>query len=135
MGYYGVFLYDGVSSKRQNIHRLVAKEFLSPVSGKSKVNHKDTNKLNNRADNLEWCTQRENISHAIKRGTNKQGVPNNSCSLPVVQLTKDGKFVQEFPSQMEAFRKTVIYDSSICSCLKGRHKTAGGFKWEYKKEA
>ena len=55
----------------QYVHRLVAKAFVPMVEGKNIVNHKDGNKMNNRADNLEWCTQAENIAHSIANGTFK----------------------------------------------------------------
>jgi hypothetical protein len=42
--------------------------FLSPVEGKSEVNHKDANKMNARVDNLEWSTRSENMQHAWKLG-------------------------------------------------------------------
>lgn len=49
------------------VHRLVATAFLG---GSSKtVNHIDGNKLNNRLDNLEWATIKENVDHALKLGT------------------------------------------------------------------
>ena len=35
---------------------------------KAEINHKDTNKLNNRADNLEWCTRKQNMKHAYDNG-------------------------------------------------------------------
>ena len=47
------------------IHRLVASAFLPDWNPVLEVNHKDGNKLNNRADNLEMCTRKENYQHAI----------------------------------------------------------------------
>ena len=63
-GYYSVKLYDGLGiSNRKNVlvHRLVASHFI----GKSKlmVNHKDSNKVNNSLDNLEFINNRENVAH------------------------------------------------------------------------
>lgn len=49
-------------------HRVVALHFLEQTDSKKQVNHKDCNKLNNHIDNLEWCTQRENMQHASANG-------------------------------------------------------------------
>lgn len=48
------------------VHRIVAKAFLKPIEGKTHVNHKDGNHSNNRVDNLEWCTQKENNLHSFR---------------------------------------------------------------------
>lgn len=41
--------------------------------GCDEVNHKDGNKCNNVADNLEWCTKSENMIHAYKMGLQTKG--------------------------------------------------------------
>lgn len=58
---------DGVSVTKK-VHRLVADAFLEKVEGKNIINHKDGNPLNNLVENLEWCTNKENINHAIETG-------------------------------------------------------------------
>ncbi len=48
---------------RRRVHRLVAEAFIPNPKGLPVVNHKDGNKHNNRLDNLEWVSYRENTSH------------------------------------------------------------------------
>ena len=52
-------------------------------------------------------------------------------SIPIIQFTKDGTFVKEWPSAYEAEHQLGIHQSNICSCLKGRLKSTGGFVWRY----
>ena len=54
-------------------------------------------------------------------------------SIPVLQFTKDGIFVKEWPSAKEACRQLNIGPPNLCHCLKGRYKSAGGYIWKYKK--
>lgn len=61
-----------VRRKTHMLHRLVALAFIPNIEGKSFVNHKDGNKLNNHVDNLEWCTASENNQHARETGLNVQ---------------------------------------------------------------
>jgi len=64
-----VCLYLGARNKRatKTVHRLVAEYFLRKKKG-CEVNHKDGNKKNNCASNLEWVTRSENIQHSFKNG-------------------------------------------------------------------
>lgn len=52
------------NTQRHSIHRMVAECYIPNPLNKPQVNHKDLNKLNNHADNLEWVTISENTTHA-----------------------------------------------------------------------
>ena len=69
--YIRVALYKEGKAVWRNVHVLVAKAFVENPLNKPHVNHIDGDKLNSRADNLEWCTTMENHQHACDRGLNK----------------------------------------------------------------
>ena len=66
-GYLYVPLCNYGSRKNHYIHRLVAEHFVEKQAGYDCVNHKDYNVRNNRSDNLEWCTQKQNILYSAHR--------------------------------------------------------------------
>ena len=49
----------------------------------------------------------------------------------ILQFSKDGEFIAEYPSIMEASRQTGCYQSHICACCKGKRKSCGGYIWKY----
>ena len=69
-GYYRISLYIDGKPKTYKLHRLIAECFLEKQEGKTQVNHKDCDKLNNEVSNLEWCNNSENQLHAYKHGLN-----------------------------------------------------------------
>lgn len=67
-GYVHVGLCKNGKTKQCNVHRLVAQAFIPNPNNLQVVHHKDDNKSNNRVENLEWCTQKENVHHTIAAG-------------------------------------------------------------------
>lgn len=67
-GYIVVGMCKDKVQKLHSVHRLVAEAFIPNPLNLPVVHHKDDNKQNNRVDNLEWCTQKENVHYTIKAG-------------------------------------------------------------------
>jgi hypothetical protein len=82
-GYEMVKLISGAGkNKLHTIHRLVALTFIPNPHNKSFVNHKDGNKLNNCAENLEWVSPCENLKHAYDTGLmSHKGEKNSRAKL------------------------------------------------------
>ena len=112
------------------VHRLVAKAFVQNPDPENfnVVNHKDGNKFNNSSDNLEWCNQSHNTSHAHETGLIKPRKRSVLC------YTTDEKFVIRYKTALDAFKELGIRSSSICDACVGRKKTAGGYIWKYENE-
>ena len=73
---------SGQSQKYFSVHRLVAKAFIENPKNKKTVNHKNFIKTDNRKDNLEWLTYKEQISHAIDNNVfNQKGSKNVKAKL------------------------------------------------------
>ncbi len=67
-GYYLVPLMKNKIPSTVSIHRLIAKVFVSNPENKPQVNHKNGVKTDNRIENLEWVTNKENVQHAVDTG-------------------------------------------------------------------
>ena len=124
-GYFVVHLSNG-KAKWFYVHRLVALAFIPNPDALPQINHKNEIKTDNRAENLEWCTAHYNTNY----GTRNKRIQRNR-SFPVAQLDINGKIVNVFFGISEAQRITGIDRPNICKCLKGKTKTAGGYKWKY----
>ena len=79
-GYLKVNLYDRSGKcKKKYIHRLVAEAFVPNPLNLKEVNHKDLNKKNCNASNLEWCDRKQNLQHSYDNGM-KRTCETHGCS-------------------------------------------------------
>ena len=114
-GYLRVDLWKNGKMKHFAVHRLVAEAYIPNPDNLPQVDHIDENKTHNYVNNLQWITHKDNC----RKSNNK----------PILQYTLDGEFVREWECAADVGKKV---NDAICKCLKGKHKTAYGYKWVYK---
>lgn len=125
-------------NKTYSVHSVVAEVFIGKRPEGFQVNHKDGNKHNNFASNLEYVTRSQNTKHAydvlgFKNAKSNLGnfYGKSFRSVPIIQLSMDRTLIREFDCIRRAHHELGILESSISNCLGGRSKSAGGFIWEY----
>ncbi len=131
---YGDYQYLCGKEKNYKVHRIICYAF-NPLEGKMKfsdyddleVNHKDGNKLNNHADNLEWESRENNMKHSYNTGLNKK-VRN------ILQYSLSGDFIKEYISIAEASRQTKEPEHRIRSVAQGKKSNITKFIWKFKNE-
>lgn len=111
-----------LKNKSLFIHRIVAEAFVPNPDNLPEINHKDENKLNNRADNLEWCDRLYNVNY----GT---GIQRREKTIE--QLTLDGQHVAYYTSIKNAERQLGFNQSYITKACRGKRNTAYGYQWRY----
>lgn len=115
-GYVTVALSKESKLKYYLVHRLVAEAFLDNESNLPQVNHINGNKLDNRIENLEWCDQSYNQTHARKIGL-QGGEKSNTAKLTERDIKAIRKLYPKVNSRelAEAFG---IGQSTICKIIK-----------------
>lgn len=134
-GYLNVDLYQNGKRSKRRVHRLVAEAFIPNPDNKPEINHIDGNKLNNRADNLEWVTKKENCRHAWDTGlaTPSRGMlgktnPNAGRKGKPFKIIETGEV---FGTLKECEEKIKGDGRHISDCLRGRQHTHRGYHFEY----
>lgn len=124
-GYKQVELFKQGLSRMIPVHQLVARAFVPGFKDGLCVNHLDENKGNNSAENLEWCTQAQNIRHSAHKFGLKSSTP------PVLQLSMDGDVIRTWPNAVAIRKELGFNDWSIRCCCTGKRKQAYGFRWQF----
>lgn len=139
--YFSVVLEYKKKVRYVRMHQLVAEAFIPNLNNKKCLNHIDGNKQNNRVDNLEWCTYKENHDHAMREGlANIKGMNNYNQHIrpfPILQFDLDGNFIAKYDNSTDAGKATGVCQRNILQVAckteykKGMtRKQAGGFIWK-----
>lgn len=140
-GYLTICLCKDGKVKRFLIHRLIAKTFLPNPDNKPCIDHINTNRSDNRVNNLRWATYKDNSNNPITK--EKMSVNNgnlgkfgklNPNHKPILQFDLNGNFIRRWESAMDIERELNISHSQIAACCRGKIKTSYGYKWGYVEE-
>ena len=122
--YYYVNLYNK-GTKLFTVHKLVAETFIPNPNNLPCINHIDGNKLNNRVDNLEWCSYSGNEIHAYKHNLK------TPLFKKVNQYDLNGNFIKTWNSIKEANNFYGTSHISECCNDKSNRNIAKGYLWKY----
>lgn len=109
---------DGVR-KVENLHRVVAKTFIPNPEGLPEVNHIDGNKGNNRVDNLEWVTSKDNSLHSTRILKKNIGSQNSASVLTEEDVYLIKRMIEEGVANTEVAAAFNVHHSTISKIKRG----------------
>lgn len=135
-GYLQYTLYKDNKKSTVRIHRLVAEAFIHNSENKRTVNHINGIKIDNRVENLEWLSDKENIRHGWATGLYKFSKEAhekaiNKLRKPVYQFDKKGILICIHESLRECARSTGINKVRIFKCCHNKRLFDGDYIFSF----
>lgn len=127
-GYLIVILCNGEKKTGKLVHRLVAEAFVPNPENKSQVNHIDGNKINNKVENLEFVTSKENTNKAYEIGLKRTGKYLYNTRW-IYQFDLNMCFVKKWESMTQASKELGINQADISKCCAGKRNQCGNYIW------
>lgn len=135
-GYSTVILTKNYVPKTFYVHRLVAMHFIPNPENKPHIDHINTDRADNRVENLRWVTNKENHNNALSVLNHSKVNSKINCEnyikavlKPVIQLSMDGKAIKMYPSCNEAARQINTNRVYLSAAMSGKYESAKGFRW------
>lgn len=108
-----------------SVHKLVALAFIGPrPQPRAQINHKNGVKTDNRVENLEWVTARENSHHAVRNGLVKTGERHSHTRLVEAQ-------VREIRERRRNGERLASIAAAYGICVSAAHAIATGRNWKH----
>lgn len=127
-GYFRIQIWKNNKCKFVSWHRVVAETFIPNPNNLPCVNHKDGNKQNNSVDNLEWCSQSENIKHAWETGLSTK--ENHSKYGKVAHFDSNGNLIKIYQCPSVASEESGANYFTILNSAKKKTKSKNGY-WRF----
>lgn len=123
-GYVGVTMLH----KHHKLHDLVCTAFHGPKPTiRHTANHKNHDRSDNRAENLEWMSPKEQNQDRADR----KGVPHTTQRKAIRGRKRDEVEWIAYESANDAARKLSLSPGNVCGCANGRAKHHGGYEFQW----
>lgn len=141
-GYYSVSLHFNGIQIYTGVHRLIGFGFLDGTDCYDCINHKNEIKIDNRPENLEWCTFSYNTNYGTrnKQVSDKSKKRESEKVFPIVQYDLNGVRLHVYKNTKQVAEEFAKYNKNndvrrarltIEGCLRGEVESAYGYVWRY----